>query len=77
MSEIIEDGVHGSVVDLANDIASLGDAIQFWSEPARRGTAKSAIIELALQFDISKNVGQTLAILVQAAVSAASTVGKI
>ena len=73
LSEIIEDGVHGSVVDLANDIASLRDAIQFWSEPARRGAARSAIIELALQFDISKNVGQTLAILVQAAASAAST----
>ena len=72
-SELIEDGVHGSVVDLANDIPGLRDAIRHWSEPRRRAAARSIIIELALQFDISKNVEQMLAILVQVAASAAST----
>jgi len=76
-SEIIEDGVHGSIVDFANNIAGLRDAIQFWSEQARRAAARSTNMQHATQFDISTNVAQTLEILVQAAASAASTSGKI
>ena len=76
-SEIIEDGVHGSIVDFANNIAGLRDAIQFWSEQARRASARSTNMQRATQFDISTNVAQTLEILVQAAASAASTSGKI
>ncbi len=75
-SEIIEDGVHGSIVDLPN-IISLRDAIRFWSDPSRRAAARSTIIARASQFDISKNVAQTVQILVQAAASAALTSGKI
>ncbi len=62
-SEIIEDSVHGSIVDHAGDLIGLRDAIRFWSDPARRAAARSANIELASQFDISRNVEQTLAIL--------------
>ena len=76
-SEVIEDGVHGSIVDFANNIAGLRDAIQFWSEQARRAAARSTNMQHATQFDISTNVAQTLEILVQAAASAASTSGKI
>ena len=76
-SEIIEDGVHGSIVDCANDIAGLRDAIRFWSDAARRAMLRSTYIQRAAQFDISKNVARTLEILVQAAASAASTSGKI
>ena len=72
-SEIIEHGVHGSIVDLANNISALRDGIQFWSEPSRRAAARSTIIERASQFDISKNVEKTLAILLQVADIAAST----
>ena len=68
-SEIIENGIHGSIVDLADDIAGLRDAIKFWSDSSRRVTARPAIIERASQFDISKSVEQTLAVLVQAAKS--------
>jgi UDP-glucose:(heptosyl)LPS alpha-1,3-glucosyltransferase len=75
-SEIIEDGVHGSIVDLPN-IISLRDAIRFWSDPSRRAAARSTIIARASQFDISKNVAKTVQILVQAAASAALTSGKI
>ncbi len=76
-SEIIEDGVHGSIIDLANDIEELRNAIRFWSDSSRRAAARSAIIACASQFDISKNVAQTLQILVQAAARAALTSGKI
>jgi Glycosyltransferase len=76
-SEIIEDGVHGSIVDCANDIVGLRDAIRFWSDAARRAMVRSTNMQCAAQFDISKNVARTLEILVQAAASAASTSGKI
>lgn len=71
-SEIIEDKVHGSVIDAPNDIATLRDAIIYWSNEARRSSARSIIIERASKFDISRNVEQTLAILVQDAVKPAS-----
>ncbi len=66
-SEIIEDGVHGSIVDHARDLVRLRDAIRFWSDPSRRAAARSANIERASQFDISRNVEQTLSILARSA----------
>jgi hypothetical protein len=57
--------VHGSIVDSANNVAALRDAIRFWSDAARRADARSTNSECAAQFDISKNVEQTLAILFQ------------
>jgi UDP-glucose:(heptosyl)LPS alpha-1,3-glucosyltransferase len=62
-SEIIEGGVHGSIVDNPANLVGLRDAIRFWSDPSRRDTARSANIERASQFDISKNVAQTLEIV--------------
>lgn len=71
-SEIIEDKIHGSIVDLAGDIGELSKALELWSDPTRRSAARSTILKRASQFDISKNVEQTLAILVQAAARPAS-----
>ena len=65
-SEIIEGGLHGSIVDLPNDIAALRDAIQFWSDAERRTVVRSLNMQRAAQFDISRNVEQTLAILLKA-----------
>jgi UDP-glucose:(heptosyl)LPS alpha-1,3-glucosyltransferase len=62
-SEIIENGVHGSMVEHAGNLIGLRDAIRFWSDPSRREAARTANIKLASQFDISKNVAQTLEIL--------------
>jgi UDP-glucose:(heptosyl)LPS alpha-1,3-glucosyltransferase len=66
-SEIIENGVHGSIVDHPNNVSTLRDALRFWSDESRRVSARSTITERASQFDISKNVEQTLAILLQTA----------
>jgi UDP-glucose:(heptosyl)LPS alpha-1,3-glucosyltransferase len=66
-SEIVENGVHGSIVDLPSNVSALRDAIRFWSDVSRRSNARSRTTECASQFDISKNVEQTLAILIQAA----------
>jgi UDP-glucose:(heptosyl)LPS alpha-1,3-glucosyltransferase len=76
-SEIIEDGVQGSIVDFANDLAGLRDAIQLWSDAACRAAVRPTNIQCAAQFDVSGNVARTLEILTQAATSAASTSGKI
>jgi UDP-glucose:(heptosyl)LPS alpha-1,3-glucosyltransferase len=62
-SEIIENGVHGSIVDSASDTAQIRDALLFWAETERRVAARSAILERARQFDISVNVDRTLAVL--------------
>ncbi|MEY2479849.1 MAG: UDP-glucose:(heptosyl)LPS alpha,3-glucosyltransferase [Verrucomicrobiota bacterium] len=71
-SEIIEDKVHGSIVDQADDVAGLRDAILFWSDEARRTAARSTITERASQFDIAVNVQKTVATLLQAAEKRAS-----
>src|SRR3954466_16378783 len=76
-SEIIEDHVHGSIVDNPNNVAGLREAIRFWSDESRRATARSAILERASQFDISNNVEATLALLVQVASEADSRSGKM
>src|SRR5436309_3747991 len=62
-SEIIEDGVHGSIVNHAGNLVGLRDAIRFWSDTSRRIAARAANVEHASHFDISKNVEQTLDIL--------------
>ena len=66
-SEIIEDKVHGSVVDHAGDLVGLREAIRFWSDPSNRAAARSANIARASQFDISKNVERTMEILTHVA----------
>jgi len=66
-SEIIKDGVHGSIVDHAGDLLALRDAIRLWSDPSRRAAARSTNRQLAAQFDISQNIKETLAILCSAA----------
>ena len=66
-SEIIEDSVHGSIIDRAGDLIGLRNAIRFWSDPLRRADARSANIRQASQFDISEKVEQTMAILTRVA----------
>src|SRR5881227_3759793 len=79
-SEVIESGVHGSVVDGAGNLTDLRDAIRCWSDPSRRNAARLANMQRASQFDISTNVTQTLEILARASArrtrSQERTVGK-
>src|SRR5262249_5799404 len=65
--EIVEESVHGSIVDNPANLVGLRDAIRFWSDQSRRDAARSPNIKRASQFDISKNVAQTLEILTQVA----------
>lgn len=66
-SEIMEDRIHGSIVNVAADVSDLSTAIEDWSDPTRRAAARPNILQRASQFDISRNVKETLRILVQAA----------
>jgi UDP-glucose:(heptosyl)LPS alpha-1,3-glucosyltransferase len=68
-SEIIENGIHGSIVDHAGDLLGLRDAILLWSDPLRRAAVRSTNTQLGAQFDISKNTRETLAILLGVAKS--------
>jgi UDP-glucose:(heptosyl)LPS alpha-1,3-glucosyltransferase len=76
-SEIIENGVHGSVVDLPSNVADLRDAIRFWSDESRRATARSTTAERASQFDMATNVAATLKIVIQLAANSSSSRGSI
>ena len=62
-SDIIESGRHGTVIDDPWDVAAIREALQFWSDPARRAQARTDNIALAAQFDIARNVAETLRIL--------------
>jgi UDP-glucose:(heptosyl)LPS alpha-1,3-glucosyltransferase len=76
--EIMEDRIHGSIVDFPDDVADLRNALEAWSDLTQRAAARPLILKRAAQFDISRNIEQTAVILVQAAAaSAVSTSGKI
>jgi UDP-glucose:(heptosyl)LPS alpha-1,3-glucosyltransferase len=62
-SEIIENGRHGSVIERADDVEAIAEALKFWSDPTRRAHARTDNLALAAQFDISRNVEKTLQIL--------------
>ena len=62
-SEIIETGVHGTIIDDPRNGEAIAEAIRFWSDPARRAQAHLDNLALSVQFDISRNVAETLRIL--------------
>jgi UDP-glucose:(heptosyl)LPS alpha-1,3-glucosyltransferase len=62
-SEIIESGRHGTIVQRADDADSIMGALEFWSEPARRAQAQIDNLTLAAQFDMARNVAETLRVL--------------
>jgi UDP-glucose:(heptosyl)LPS alpha-1,3-glucosyltransferase len=76
-SEIMKDGVHGSIIGQPPDVPEIVRAIQFWAAPERRSEARPRILERAAAFDISRNVERTLALLFQAAAKAAAASGKM
>jgi UDP-glucose:(heptosyl)LPS alpha-1,3-glucosyltransferase len=75
-SEIIEDGVHGSILQEPTGVEQIAAALRYWSSAERRAKARPAILQRASRYDISANVAQTLTILHQAA-SAVAVSGKI
>jgi UDP-glucose:(heptosyl)LPS alpha-1,3-glucosyltransferase len=66
-SEIVEPKVHGTIVERADDIDGLSQALRFWSDKSRRLNARPALLERATQFDLSRNVDHTLHVLLRSA----------
>jgi UDP-glucose:(heptosyl)LPS alpha-1,3-glucosyltransferase len=60
-SEIIESGVEGEIVAEPDDVKGLATAIQEWSDPMRRASAKPRLEVLGRRYTIAENVRQTLA----------------
>lgn len=76
-SEVMEDKIHGSIIERPDDVSALRQAIELWSDPTWRSAARSGILKRASQYDISKNVEKTIAVLLRAAAEAAARPGKI
>jgi UDP-glucose:(heptosyl)LPS alpha-1,3-glucosyltransferase len=74
-SEIVEPRVHGTIVEQADDIEGLTQALHFWSDESRRLAARPALLERATQFDLSRNAAHTLEVLLHSRDSAESTSG--
>jgi UDP-glucose:(heptosyl)LPS alpha-1,3-glucosyltransferase len=74
-SEIVEPKVHGTIVERADDIDGLSQALHFWSDESRRITARPALLERATLFDLSRNVAHMLEVLLHSRDSAESTSG--
>ena len=64
-SEIIEQRVHGSIVDPPSNITQICEELCYWADANRRQAARPAILERAGHFDISVNVERTLSVLTQ------------
>src|SRR5262249_35932661 len=75
-SEIIEQGVHGSIIEAPSNIDQICEALRYWSDANRRDSARPAILDRAGHFDISVNVERTLGVLTQVA-KADAVSGKI
>lgn len=73
-SEIIENGVHASIVN-PGDVDAIAGALEFWSDTTRREEVFGRNTVLGARYDISANVERTLDILLQLAASAESTSG--
>jgi len=76
-SEIIEERIHGSIVDRADNIAALGEALRFWSDESRRKKAQMVLLEHATEFDLSRHIAQTLETVLSYPEAAESTSGKM
>ena len=74
-SEIVEPKVHGTIVERADDVEGLSQALHFWSDKSRRLTARPALLERATHFDLSRNVAHTLEVLLHSRDRAESTSG--
>jgi UDP-glucose:(heptosyl)LPS alpha-1,3-glucosyltransferase len=62
-AEIIVPGVHGEVINRADDVTALHQAIEKWIDPARRESAREQCAEIARGYTMQRNVTQTLNVL--------------
>jgi UDP-glucose:(heptosyl)LPS alpha-1,3-glucosyltransferase len=62
-AEIMVSGIHGEVIERAEDVAALHLAMEIWIDPSRREYARELCVELASLYTMQRNVEQTLDVL--------------
>jgi UDP-glucose:(heptosyl)LPS alpha-1,3-glucosyltransferase len=62
-SEIIVNDIYGTVIDRADNVTALREAIEAWQDPTRRETVRNLAIEVARRYTMKNNVDQTLRVL--------------
>jgi UDP-glucose:(heptosyl)LPS alpha-1,3-glucosyltransferase len=62
-AEVIVSGVHGEVIDRADDVAALNQAIEKWIDLDRRESARERCAETARGYTMQRNVEQSLNVL--------------
>jgi UDP-glucose:(heptosyl)LPS alpha-1,3-glucosyltransferase len=62
-AEVMVSGVHGEIINHADDVAALQRAIEKWIDPNRRESAREKCVEIARGYTMGRNVEQTLNVL--------------
>jgi UDP-glucose:(heptosyl)LPS alpha-1,3-glucosyltransferase len=62
-AEIMVAGVHGEVIDRADNVAALHRAIEKWLDPKLRESAREPCAERARSYTMQRNVEETLSVL--------------
>lgn len=62
-AEVMQQGLHGEVVDEPSNITALAQAIKAWADEAKRERARPVLQALAERFSIEANVTATLEVL--------------
>lgn len=62
-AEVIEDGVHGEIVEDPRDVKSIAQAIERWTSPEKREAAEPHLRALGARYSLDENVRQTCEVL--------------
>ena len=62
-AEVIVSGVHGEIINRADDVTALHRALEKWIDPNLRESAKERCVEIARGYTMRRNVEQTLNVL--------------
>jgi UDP-glucose:(heptosyl)LPS alpha-1,3-glucosyltransferase len=62
-AEVMVSGVHGEIINQADDVPALHRAIEKWIDPNRRESAREQCMEIARGYTMRRNVEQTLNVL--------------
>ena len=66
-SEILSEGINGSVADHPDDVPALAAALRYWAQDGRAAEAEGACREAAAECSLAENVERTLRILEESA----------
>lgn len=66
-SELLQEGVNGSIIDEASNVQALRSAIQMWIKRTKDGVRLSVEDTMAAELHLDRNVKETMKVLIQAA----------